>query len=98
VSNQVLDVICYIDGQWIEADDDSRFAVTNPANGEVIAEVAALGQAKTARAIAAAKAALQAWREKTDKELSNISRNWYNLIMANQEDLARLGIIAIDGN
>lgn len=80
----------YIDGQWIEADDDSRFAVTNPANGEVIAEVASLGQAETARAIAAAKAALPAWREKTAKERSNILRNWYNLIMANQEDLARI--------
>lgn len=80
----------YIDGQWVEADDESRFAVTNPANGELIAEVASLGQTETARAIAAAKAALPAWREKTAKERSAILRTWFNLIMENQEDLARL--------
>lgn len=80
----------YIDGQWTAADDNSRFAVTNPANGEQIAMVASLGQAETARAIAAAKAALPAWRENTAKERSAILRTWYNLIMANQEDLARL--------
>ncbi|WP_061242234.1 NAD-dependent succinate-semialdehyde dehydrogenase [Ectopseudomonas composti] len=80
----------FIDGQWVEADDQSRFAVTNPANGELIAEVASLGQAETARAIAAAKAALPAWRERTAKERSAILRTWFNLIMENQEDLARL--------
>lgn len=80
----------YIDGQWVEADNEARFAVTNPANGELIAEVASVGQAETARAIAAAKAALPAWREKTAKERSTILRAWYNLIMENQEDLACL--------
>jgi succinate-semialdehyde dehydrogenase/glutarate-semialdehyde dehydrogenase len=80
----------YIDGQWVEADNQARFAVTNPANGEPIAEVASLGQAETARAIAAAKAALPAWREKTAKERSAILRKWYELIMTSQEDLARL--------
>jgi len=80
----------FIDGQWVEADDEARFAVTNPANGELIAEVASLGQAETARAVAAAKAALPAWRSKTAKERSAILRTWFNLIMENQEDLARL--------
>ena len=80
----------YINGQWIEADDGNRFAVTNPANGETIAEVSSLGQAETTRAIAAAQAALPAWRGKTAKERSNILRKWFDLIMANQEDLARL--------
>ena len=80
----------YINGQWIEADDGNRFQVTNPANGEVIAEVSSLGQAETARAIAAAQAALPAWRGKTAKERSTILRKWFDLIMVNQEDLARL--------
>lgn len=80
----------YINGQWIEADDGNRFPVTNPANGEVIAEVSSLGQAETARAIAAAQAALPAWRGKTAKERSTILRKWFDLIMVNQEDLARL--------
>ncbi|MCP1617740.1 succinate semialdehyde dehydrogenase [Pseudomonas sp. SLBN-26] len=80
----------YVNGQWIEADDDARFAVTNPANGELIAEVASLGRVETARAIDAAQAALPAWRTRTAKERSTILRRWYELIMANQEDLARL--------
>jgi len=80
----------YIDGQWVDADNQSRFAVTNPANGETISEIASVGQAETARAIAAAKAALPAWRERTAKERSAVLRKWYKLIMANQEDLARL--------
>ncbi|WP_271106055.1 NAD-dependent succinate-semialdehyde dehydrogenase [Pseudomonas tohonis] len=80
----------YVNGQWIEADDEGRFAVTNPANGELIAEVASLGRVETARAIDAAQAALPAWRARTAKERSTILRRWYELIMANQEDLARL--------
>ncbi len=80
----------YVNGQWIEADDEGRFAVTNPANGELIAEVASLGRVETARAIDAAQAALPAWRARTAKERSTILRRWYELIMANQGDLARL--------
>ena len=80
----------YVNGQWIEADDGTRFAVTNPADGETIAQVSSLGQAETTRAIAAAQAALPTWRGKTAKERSNILRTWFELIMANQEDLARL--------
>lgn len=80
----------YIDGQWTSADDGARFAVTNPANGELIANLAALGRAETARAIDAAHAALPAWRDRTARERSSILRTWYDLIMANQEDLARL--------
>ncbi|CAN7513364.1 NAD-dependent succinate-semialdehyde dehydrogenase [Aquipseudomonas alcaligenes] len=80
----------YVNGQWIEADDEGRFSVTNPANGELIAEVASLGRAETARAIDAAQAALPAWRARTAKERSSILRTWYELIMANQEDLAHL--------
>ncbi|WP_187673628.1 NAD-dependent succinate-semialdehyde dehydrogenase [Zestomonas carbonaria] len=88
-----LSLLCtqaYLDGQWLDADDGARFTVTNPANGEPIAEVADLGQAETARAIAAAQAALPAWRDRTAKERGAILRKWYELILANQEDLARL--------
>ncbi|PZW55256.1 succinate-semialdehyde dehydrogenase/glutarate-semialdehyde dehydrogenase [Pseudomonas sp. URMO17WK12:I6] len=80
----------YINGQWVDADDGSRFAVTNPADGEVIVQISSLGQAETARAIAAAQAALPAWRGKTAKERSKVLRTWFELIMAHQEDLARL--------
>ncbi|WP_419710527.1 NAD-dependent succinate-semialdehyde dehydrogenase [Pseudomonas sp. NFX224] len=80
----------FVNGEWIEADDKTRFPVTNPANGELIAEVSSLGAAETSRAIKAAAAALPAWRSKTAKERSKLLRTWYDLIMANQEDLARL--------
>ena len=49
----------YIDGHWVDADNGETFAVTNPANGELITEVAKLGAAETARAIAAAERAMQ---------------------------------------
>lgn len=87
---QLLRKQAYVNGQWIEADDGTRFAVTNPADGETIAQVSSLAQAETTRAIAAAQAALPAWRGKTAKERSNVLRTWFELIMANQEDLARL--------
>jgi len=70
----------YINGQWIDADDGTRFAVTNPADGETIAQVSSLGQAETTRAIAAAQAALPAWRGKTAKERSYVLRKWFELI------------------
>ena len=80
----------YVNGEWIEADNGGRFNVTNPANGSLIAEVASLGQVETARAIDAAESAWPAWRDRTAKERSAILRKWYELIMANQEDLAHL--------
>ena len=80
----------FVDGQWIDADDGAIFAVSNPADLSPICDVAALGAAETARAVAAAEAALPAWREKTAKERAALLRKWFELIMANQEDLARL--------
>ncbi len=80
----------YVDGAWLTADKGARFAVTNPATGKTIAEVADLAEAETARAIEAAARAFPAWRKKTAKERANILRKWFDLIMANQEDLAQL--------
>ncbi len=80
----------FIDGQWVDADNGATFAVTNPADLSPICSVAALGTAETARAVAAAEAALPAWRAKTAKERSALLRKWFELMMANQEDLARL--------
>ena len=79
-----------IDGQWIAADNGATFAVSNPADGGVIAQVADLGQAETARAIEAANRAFPAWRSRTAKERSRILRRWFELITAHQEDLAVL--------
>ena len=80
----------YIDGAWRDADDGGRFAVTDPATGRELGMVPNMGAAETRRAIAAAHAALPGWRAKTAKERANILRKWFELMMANQEDLARL--------
>jgi succinate-semialdehyde dehydrogenase/glutarate-semialdehyde dehydrogenase len=78
----------YIDGQWTDADDGSTFPVRNPANGEVIANVAKAGAAETARAVAAADRAMRNWKKLPAKARAGILRKWYDLMMANQEDLA----------
>ena len=78
----------YVDGQWIDADSGETFPVTNPANGELVAEVAKLGAAETARAIEAAERAMADWKKLAAKQRAGILRKWYDLMMANQEDLA----------
>ncbi|GAB3125628.1 NAD-dependent succinate-semialdehyde dehydrogenase [Novispirillum itersonii] len=80
----------YIDGHWQAAASGKTFAVLNPATGAELAQVPDMGAAEAKQAIAAAHAALPAWRAKTAKERANILRKWYTLILANQEDLAQL--------
>ena len=82
--------LAYVDGQWIGADSGATFDVTDPATGEVIARVADLGAAETTRAVAAAEVAQKAWAAKTGKERANILRRWFDLMLANTDDLAYL--------
>jgi succinate-semialdehyde dehydrogenase / glutarate-semialdehyde dehydrogenase len=77
-----------INGQWVAG--SSRFAVHDPATGQHLADVANLGPADAEAAIAAANKAWPAWRTKTAKERSAIMRKWFDLLMANQDDLGRL--------
>lgn len=77
-----------INGQWVPG--ITRFDVHDPATGQKIADVANLGPAEAEQAISAANAAWPAWRSKTAKERSIILRKWFDLLMANQEDLGRL--------
>jgi len=77
-----------INGQWVVG--SSRFDVLDPATGLKLADVANLGPADAEAAIAAAEAAWPAWRSKTAKERSIILRKWFDLLMANQDDLGRL--------
>jgi succinate-semialdehyde dehydrogenase/glutarate-semialdehyde dehydrogenase len=79
---------CYLDGQWQAADGHAEIEVTNPATGEKLGTIPRMGTAETRRAIEAANHALPAWRAKTAKERSSILRRWFELMMANQEDLA----------
>ncbi|WP_026042775.1 NADP-dependent succinate-semialdehyde dehydrogenase [Pantoea sp. A4] len=80
----------YINGQWLNADSGLTTEVTNPATGEVIGTIAKMGATETHRAIDAASAALPAWRALTAKARSEKIRRWYELMLENQEDLARL--------
>src|SRR2546427_2838877 len=80
----------YIDGAWIEPSAQGAIDVDNPATGETTGTVPRLGRAETRQAIEAAERAFPAWRKKTAKERAAIMRRWFDLMMANQEDLARL--------
>ncbi|MBS1230764.1 MAG: gabD [Proteobacteria bacterium] len=81
---------CYIDGAWVGADSGETIIVTNPASGEAIASVPLCGAAETGCAIIAAERALKTWRRTTAAERSRILRRWFDLLLANQEDLAQL--------
>jgi len=79
---------CYIDGNWVDADDGTGFPVTNPADGATLGRVPNMGSAEVRRAIQAADAAWPVWRDKTAKERAVILKCWSELMMAHQEDLA----------
>ncbi|GAB2879070.1 NADP-dependent succinate-semialdehyde dehydrogenase [Microvirgula curvata] len=81
---------CYVNGQWLDADNGETLPVTNPATGEVVARVPRMGAAETRRALEAANAAWPAWKKKTAKERAGILRKWFDLMMAAQDDLAAI--------
>ncbi|WP_444436627.1 NADP-dependent succinate-semialdehyde dehydrogenase [Pseudomonas sp. A6] len=80
----------YIDGAWVDADNGQTLKVNNPASNEIIGSVPKMGAAETRRAIEAADRALPAWRALTAKERANKLRRWFELMIENQDDLARL--------
>ncbi len=80
----------YIGGEWVDAPDGKTEQVTNPATGEVLGTVPVLGRDAVAHAIEAAEKAQKQWKKRTAKERSAILMKWYDLMMENQEDLARL--------
>jgi succinate-semialdehyde dehydrogenase/glutarate-semialdehyde dehydrogenase len=81
---------CYSDGRWVGAEDGRTIPVTNPATGTTIGTVPSVSAAEVAVAVRAAEAALPAWRAETAKARSVILRRWFDLCMANQEDLATI--------
>ena len=81
---------CYIDGKWTAADSAAVREVRNPATGELLATVPFAGVAETRRAIEAAGRAFGPWRARTADERAKVLRRWYELMMANQDDLASL--------
>jgi succinate-semialdehyde dehydrogenase/glutarate-semialdehyde dehydrogenase len=78
----------FIAGAWTASDSGQTTAIRNPANGEVLGSVPHMGAAETRRAIAAAHAAMPAWAKKTAGERAKIMRKWFDLMIANLDDLA----------
>ena len=81
---------CYIDGNWCDADSKATVNVVDPADGGVIGTIPKMGAAETRRAIGAAATALASWRSLLAKQRSVILRKWFELMLANQDDLALL--------
>ena len=86
----LLQTQAFINNQWVDGENGATFDVSNPARGDVIAQVADLSRADLARAIDGAEAAQKKWAALTAKERCNILRNWYNLMMEHQSDLAMI--------
>ncbi|WP_020202436.1 MULTISPECIES: NAD-dependent succinate-semialdehyde dehydrogenase [Cupriavidus] len=88
--SSLLRAQAFVGGQWQDADNGATFAVTNPADGALIGTVPLMGAAETRRAIEAARVAQAAWRRKTARERAQVMRAWYDLMIANADDLAVL--------
>jgi succinate-semialdehyde dehydrogenase/glutarate-semialdehyde dehydrogenase len=86
----LLRMQAYVAGEWADAQNAATRDVLNPASGQKLGTVPNMGAAETRRAIEAAAAALPAWAKKTAQERAVILRRWYDLMLANQEDLARI--------
>ncbi|TKW68646.1 MAG: NAD-dependent succinate-semialdehyde dehydrogenase [Paracoccus denitrificans] len=86
----LLETRAFVNGKWVDAKDGKTFPVTNPARGDVIAEVADLSRQEVAGAIDAAAAAMKDWAARTAKERAQILRKWFDLMMENQDDLGRI--------
>jgi succinate-semialdehyde dehydrogenase/glutarate-semialdehyde dehydrogenase len=81
---------CYIDGQWVDADNGASLPVRNPASGAVLGTVPVAGAAETRRAIEAAGRAGAAWRAQSAEARARVLKRWCELMHVHQEDLARL--------
>ncbi|WP_454724406.1 MULTISPECIES: NADP-dependent succinate-semialdehyde dehydrogenase [Cupriavidus] len=88
--SSLLRAQAFVGGLWQDADNGATFAVTNPADGALIGTVPLMGAAETRRAIEAARVAQAAWRRKTARERAQVMRAWYDLMIANADDLAVL--------
>jgi succinate-semialdehyde dehydrogenase / glutarate-semialdehyde dehydrogenase len=93
VAPQLLRRQAYVDGSWLDADSGDTFPVTNPATGEVLAEVPRMGAAETRRALAAAERALPAWKHATAKERARVLRRLADLMLEHEDDLTRLMVL-----
>jgi len=86
----LLQTKAFINNEWVNSENGSTFDVINPARGDVIAKVADLSRADLARAIDGAQTAQKKWAALSAKDRSNTLRAWFNLMMENQADLAKI--------
>ena len=86
----LLRELCFIGGGWCAADNGATLEVKNPASAQLLGSIPNMGAAETRRAIAAASAALPAWKARTAKDRALIMRRWFDLMIEHQEDLATL--------
>src|SRR5574340_462344 len=87
---ELLKDAAFIGGAWVNADSGAVSAITNPASGETLGSVPDMGAAETRRAVEAAHAAWPGWRSRTAIERAAVLRRWFELILAHQDDLARI--------
>jgi succinate-semialdehyde dehydrogenase / glutarate-semialdehyde dehydrogenase len=80
----------YVAGEWVMPADGKTFPVTNPARGDVIANVADMSREDARRAIEVADKARHEWAARTGKERAAVMRKWYDLMVANADDLAAI--------
>jgi succinate-semialdehyde dehydrogenase / glutarate-semialdehyde dehydrogenase len=88
--NRLLRKQCYVNGEWADCDSRATIDVNNPASGELLGTVPKFGAEETRRAIQAAESAFGDWRARTATERAQLLRKWFELIMDNQNDLAKL--------
>ena len=81
---------CFINGEWLAARNNETIAVTNPADGELVGHVPSLSATEVEKVIDAANNALDPWKKLTSAKRSQILRKWFDLIVANADDLAMI--------
>lgn len=86
----LLKTSAYINGDWVEAKNNKTFPVHNPFDGSLIAEVTDCGKEETQEAIVAAEKAFEVWKKYTASKRARILKKWYQLILANVDDLAKI--------
>ena len=86
----LLETKGYLAGKWVTGDKNQTFDVINPARGDTIAKVANLSREQISAAIDMAYGAQKEWAKKTGKERATILRRWFELMMENAEDLAKI--------
>ena len=86
----LLETRGYLAGDWVSGDKNQTFDVINPARGDTIAKVANLSRKQISAAIDSAYEAQKEWANRTGKERASILRRWFDLMMENSEDLAKI--------